>query len=367
MSDALIVGGGIIGLACAWELAHAGCRVALFDAAPEAREATWAAAGMLAPWHECEGDTPLLRLGVASLARWPRLLAEAGIAPAEVDLRLDGGWLPALDPAQVVQLERRRAALGLEAPLLSAAEAREREPRLAGVRAALLLPGGQVDPRLASAALRTRLAALGVELGYARAVARIAPGEVVFADGTVRRAAHVIIASGAWTPALAAAAGIDLPGDPVKGQLLRLDAPDGLLGRFVHAHGTYLVPRTGRGMVVGATMEEKGFDRRDDPAAIAALAAGARALLPALADAPIVETWTGLRPRLQVGRPVIAAVTSGLIVATGHFRNGILLAPATAAAVRALALGDPPPCDPAAFGLPCPTSWSSKTTPSTAS
>jgi glycine oxidase len=158
-----------------------------------------------------------------------------------------------------------------------------------------------------------------------------------------RHKALPVIASGAWTPSLAGASGIELRGEPVKGQLVRLQAPDGLLGRHVFAHQrAYLVPRAGSGVVIGATMVEAGFDRSEDPAAVAHLVEAARAVVPALREAPIAETWTGLRPRLAGGRPLIAAAAPGLIVATGHFRNGILLAPENAEAVLALVEGRQP-------------------------
>jgi glycine oxidase len=133
------------------------------------------------------------------------------------------------------------------------------------------------------------------------------------------------------------------------GTTLRGLIPDGVLRRFVHNQQAYLVPRRGLGLVVGATMVMAGFDRSDDPAAIERLAQSARRLIPALADAPVVEQWTGLRPRLNHGLPIISRLRPGLIVATGHFRNGILLAPITAAAVHALAVQHSAPCDLAPF------------------
>jgi glycine oxidase len=170
-------------------------------------------------------------------------------------------------------------------------------------------------------------------------VRSIAGGAVGLDDGTTLAADLVVLASGAWTPALAQLVGLDLPGEPVKGQMLRLAAPDGLLHAFIHSPDLYLIARAGQGVVVGATMERAGFDLADDGAAVERLAAGARRLLPALAHAPVPETWTGLRPRLLHGRPVLARLDDTLVLATGHFRNGILLAPATADAVLDLATG----------------------------
>jgi glycine oxidase len=346
MSSATVVGGGVIGLSCAWRLARAGWAVTICDAAPEAREASWAAAGMLAPHLEAHAPDDLWRFGVESLALWPEWTAALG-GGAAIDHGARGGLLPVLDEADERNARARLAflaAAGVDARMLDTAELRRLEPSLsASLRGALLVPGGQVDTRRLLAALQSAGSAAGVRLRYGAAVRRIAAGEVELADGVRERSDLVVIASGAWTPGLAAASGLALSGEPVKGQLVRLRAPDGLLGRFVFAHQrAYLVPRAGCGIVIGATMVEAGFDKAEDAEAIARLAESARSLLPALRDAPIAETWTGLRPRLRGGHPLIAAARPGLIVATGHFRNGILLSPATAEAVLALAEGRAP-------------------------
>lgn len=331
MMRVAVVGGGIIGLACAWRLAQRGCRVTLYDAATEAREASWAAAGMLAPHHEWNEATPLWRLGSASLTRWSSFAAQLGGAEA-LDLHDTGGLLPALTAADERESETKRAFLraqNLTCDFLDAAELARQEPALAPCRSALRLPAGHVDPRRTTAALRHACSALGVELRYGTAITSL--------TGLADR---VVLASGAWTPALANLAGIDLPGEPVKGQLLRFGIAQRLLRSFVHCHHAYLVPRADAGVVVGSTMVWSQFDKSEDDAAIKRLAENARTLLPALRDAPIVETWTGLRPRLASGLPLLARVRDDLVVATGHFRNGILLTPITADAVTELLLGE---------------------------
>lgn len=365
MRRVTIVGGGIIGLSCAWRLARDGWRVTLLDGAPEAREASWAAAGMLAPHHEAHGPGPLWRLGIDSLARWPGFVEDLGITPAAVDLHLAGGLMPVLsdaNAAEVVERQRFLSAHGISARWLDSAEMRRHEPAITGDCAgALLLPGGQVNPRLVCTRLQAAASEAGATIRYHTPVTGISAvydsgdsgdSNVTLGDGEVIPGDEVILASGAWTPGLAALAGIELPGEPVKGQMLRLRAPDGLLSRFVHCQHAYLVPRAGLGLVVGATMVTAGFDKSDDPGAIERLAAGARRLVPALADAPIVEHWTGLRPRIAQGQPVIARVRPGLIIATGHFRNGVLLAPATAELVRCIAAGQLAPCDLTPFSCP---------------
>lgn len=331
-----VIGGGVIGLACAWRLTGDGHQVTLFDGAREAREASWAAAGMLAPCHEADAADAVWRLGIASLGRWAAFARELG---GDLDLHLDGGLLPLVVDADAELIRTKQAfirAQGLNSTWLDQDALRQREPHLAA-RGALLLPGGQVDPRRLTTVLRAACVARGVDLRYGTAATAVIPGAVV-AD-TTHACDLTILANGAWTPALAQLAGIALDGEPVKGQLLRFAAPDRLLQSFVHSHHAYLVPRAGAGLVVGSTMVWSGFDKTEDAAAIERLASNARALLPVLCDAPIVETWTGLRPRLRSGMPVLQRIRDDLIIATGHFRNGILLTPITADAVAELAGG----------------------------
>ncbi len=343
-----VVGGGIIGLACAWRLARDGHAVTVVDGAPGVREASWAAAGMLAPHHEYDpaltigSDAAqaeaLWHLGRASLERWPAFAVALG-GPAAVDFRQVGGLVPVLaEDAPVV--EARVAALArcgiavedLRGPALAALA-----PGLA-VERAFRLPAAQVDPRRTTTALG---AALGPAVCYGERAVAI-DGTRVVTDRRQLEADLVVLASGAWTPDLAALAGLDLPGEPVKGQMLRFELPEGVLGAFVHCHQAYLVPRAGAGLIVGSTMRWSGFDKTEEAEDIALLTASARRLLPDLAHAP-VEHWTGLRPRLQRGLPLVDQVRPGLIVATGHFRNGILLTPLTADLVADLAAGRPVP------------------------
>ncbi len=224
--------------------------------------------------------------------------------------------------------------------LLESPELARVEPALAAtVPAALHIPGGQVDPRRLLSALHSACGARGVILRYGEAVERIEDTRVALRSGSALACDLAVVASGAWTPALVRATGLALAGEPVKGQMIRLEARDSLLGRFVHSRDAYLVPRAGAGLVVGSTMVETGFAKDQDADAIERLAEGARALVPALARAPIRETWTGLRPRLAGGRPLVARLRERLVVATGHFRNGILLCAATAEAIADLAVG----------------------------
>ena len=340
-----VVGGGVIGLSCAWRLAQAGLAVTVFDAASEAREASWAAAGMLAPHHEAESCDDRWRMGVASLLRWSTVAEELGGCQA-LDLQLGDGLLPLLQPSERPAAAAHMAALaaaGTPVTWLSRQELLQLEPGFGpAVEGAWLLPGGHVDPRRLVARLRRAGEVLGVVHAPPAAVTSIRPGRVTTATGE-HSFMSVVVAAGAWTPALARTCGLVLAGEPVKGQLLRLQARVGLLGRFVHCPHAYLVPRQDGSVVVGATAVMSGFDKAEDRQAIELLAATARAILPSLRDAPITETWTGLRPRLAGGRPVIGPAAPGLVLATGHYRNGVLLAPITADAVTAWVVGTPPP------------------------
>jgi glycine oxidase len=340
--EVAIIGGGIIGLACAWSLARAGCRVNVLDAAREAREASWAAAGMLAPHHEAVDVGPLWRLGRTSLSLWPGFAAGLVRDVRDLDFLMEGGLLPVCDDADQCRAEHSVAFLaqqGISADWLSGTALAVQQPGLAAnCTRALLLPGGQVNPRLVITALLAACAGLGVNVRRGTAVVGIERNQVVLQDGSRVPGEVMVLASGAWTPALAQVTGIPLAGEPVKGQMLRMGCADGALRRFIHCHHAYLVPRAGQGVVVGSTMVQSGFDKQEDPQAISALTAGARALLPGLAEAPVLETWTGLRPRLHSGLPLMSWVRPGLIVATGHFRNGVLLTPVTAALVTDLVM-----------------------------
>jgi glycine oxidase len=326
-----VVGAGLIGLSCAWRLVRDGHRVCVFDSSAEPREASWAAAGMLAPHHEADHDSPLWRLCAAGLERWPGFLQELGMSPRDADWRDGGGWIRATDLADLDRLEaslRWLRATGTDVLRLSAgAYARACSVAAPGV-GALWLPGAQVDPRLVWPRLRAACLAAGVTERLGAPVTAIAEGSLALADGSTHASDAVLLASGAWTPALAALTGTQLPGAPVKGQMIRLPGPCHLRG-FIRQDHRYLMSRHDGSVVVGATMVEAGFDRALDPSATSALAAWAGDAVPALAAQTPSEAWTGLRPRLASGLPAIGRVRQGLWVATGHFRNGVLLAPIT--------------------------------------
>ncbi len=350
----VIVGAGVIGLGIAWRLAAQGARVSVFDKGAAGAGASHAAAGMLAACAEAEpGEEALVALGRESQARWPgfadELARQAGI---DVELRREGTLVIARtadDQAQLLHQLAFAQKLGLPLEWLSAAETRRREPHLApGIAGALWSPQDhQVDNRKLATALRAAATGAGALLREHCAVAEIsikggrAEG-VVLANGTFVPADRVVLAAGAWSRGIAG-----LPPDvrppvrPVKGQMLalRMDASAPLLTHVVWAPGAYLVPRRDGRLLVGATVEEKGFDAALTAGAMLTLLDAAWRVVPAIEELPIDETWAGHRPGSRDDAPILGpAAVNGLIYATGHHRNGILLAPVTADAIARLVL-----------------------------
>lgn len=343
----VIIGGGIIGLACAWRLAQRGLQVTICDANSESREASWAAAGMLAPHNEAKDANDLWALCCASYKQWPYFIQDLGVDQSELDFREHGSLEPLLHGDDGSELEAKAARLsaaGADLRWLNAAEVQALEPQLSTeTTRALWMQGAHVDPRRACLLLRQRCQELGVELRYHQSITAIEDDAVVLNSGERLAAEQIVLAAGAWTPALSTLVGIDIQGEPVKGQMLAFHTEAPLLQHFIHCRHAYLVERRGTGIVVGSTMEYSGFDRSDSQAAIAHLAAGAQHLLPALKHCPLAETWTGLRPKLNGGLPLLKRIRPNLCIATGHFRNGILLTPMTASIMEALVCGDPLP------------------------
>ncbi|MFG1701790.1 FAD-dependent oxidoreductase [Nonomuraea sp. M3C6] len=377
----VIVGGGVVGLSIAWRLARDGRPVTLVDPAP-ASGASHAAAGMLAPVSEVTyTEAPLLRLGVASLRRWPsfaaELAADAGFgaddvlgegfgigeaARAGLDLRAEGTLDVAFGADDLAALDELAAfmdKLALPVERLTGRECRRLEPMLApSVRGGLLAPGDAwVDPRRVTAALLAALDRLGVPLVRARATELLRDGGRVVgvrlapsgdrdarAAGDVpseMRADQVILAAGVWSAELA-----DVPVRPVKGQIMRLRSARPLLTRCVrgtvHGASVYLVPRGDGELVVGATQEEMGFDTRVTAGGLYELLRDARELVPGVTELEVADVVAGLRPGTPDNLPLIGpSGTPGLTLATGHYRGGVLLAPLTAALVASAVAGIP--------------------------
>jgi len=370
----VVVGGGVIGLSSAWRLAQGGASVTVVDA-EEAEAASDVAAGMLAPVTEARlGEEPLLALNRASWARWPAFAAEvAGAAGRSIGYRADGTLVVALDAddrAALDELADRHRVMGLEVTPLRGREARGLEPGLApAVRGGLLAAGERsVDPPALVAALRSAARAAGAAVvdGTVARVTVDAAGRtsgVVLATGDTLAAETVVLAAGCRSGSIDGVPDAARPPvRPVKGQILTLrqDPADPLVSRtlrgLVRGSSIYLVPRDDGRVVVGATVEERGWDRRATAGGAYELLRDALALVPGLDDAELVAVRTGLRPGSPDDLPMIGpSATEGLVVATGHHRNGILLTPITAEAVAAVVLGGPgpgpevAPCDPRRF------------------
>jgi glycine oxidase len=379
-ADLAVLGGGIVGLSVAWRARLLGMSVVLLEREVLGGGATHVAAGMLAPVAEVEfgeAGRRVLELGVRSAWMWPDFAAQLEQASGvDVGLRRTGTLVVARDDDEARELERQlafRESLGLRALRLRGSEAREREPSLAPtVRLALEAPDDHsVDPRRVVAALRRACQLEGVLVCEHRQVhgleldadskrvvgvrvSRERAGDVVAsggADGDFLEdgacesiyARDVVVAMGAWSGGLAGLPeGAGVPVRPVKGQIMRLCDPagPGLLERVVRFEGGYLVPRGDGRYVLGATMEERGFEPQATAGGVYELLRDAHELVPGVSELRIEELGVGYRPGTPDNAPVIGPGTlAGLTWATGHHRNGILLAPLTAELVTQSLLG----------------------------
>ena len=345
-----IIGGGVIGTAIAWRLAQRGVAATVIDER-RAGSATAAAGGMLAPLAEAHRPGPFLDFGLESLRRYPAFVAAleeaSGLA---VGYARAGKLIAALTAGEAEDLAATYAwqarAGDARAELLDGARARALEPSLShDVRAAILIRDDhRVDNVLLAAALARALPLAGGVMVNARATAVLAEGQRVVgvvAGGQRIDADAVVVAGGAWSGTLE---GLPrpLPIRPVRGQMLALKPARALFGRTLASTHGYLVPRADGRVIIGSTMEEAGFEANTTADALATLREGAVRLVPGLADAARVGAWAGLRPATSDGLPLLGAepLLPGLFYATGHFRNGILLAPVTADAVSAAIVGE---------------------------
>ncbi|MGW4051829.1 glycine oxidase ThiO [Streptomyces sp. NPDC004779] len=377
-TDVLVVGGGVIGLVTAWRAALRGLSVAVVDPEPGGGAAR-VAAGMLAAVTELHyGEETLLGLNLASAARYPAFVAELEEATGlDVGYRACGTLAVALDTddrAHLRELHALQTRCGLASEWLSGRECRRLEPMLApGVRGGLRVDGDhQVDPRRLAAALLRACERAGVVFHRALAerlvVVRERARGVVLADGTELAAGLTVLAAGSLSGRLAGVPEAVLPPvRPVKGQVLRLRIPTPyapFLSRTVRAvvrgSHVYLVPRENGELVVGATSEELGWDTTVTAGGVYELLRDAHELVPGLTELPLTETVAGLRPGSPDNAPMLGpSALPGLHLATGHYRNGILLTPVTGDVMaEALATGALPdearPFSPRRFPLALP-------------
>jgi glycine oxidase len=372
--DAVFVGGGVIGLACAWRAAQAGARVVVLERAEPPAGATNVAAGMLAPVGELAfGERDLLGMTMASGALWADFAAEVEAASGEsTGYERCGALHVALDRDEAGELRRRhdlQRELGLEAEWLTPRRCRELEPGLVPTFVGGVLAAGEasVDPRRLALALAAALREAGGELRTGTEVVdalwsgerlvgvRTAPTPDACSsyanerrDGNEVYGVAVVLCNGAWSGQAAW-----LPDEarppvrPVKGEVVELRPRDGELApaeRIVASERVYLVPRPDGRLIVGATQEERGFDTVVTAGGVHELLREAYRVLPDVAEMELAGMIAGLRPGTPDNLPIVGrGAVDGLVLATGHFRNGILLAPLTAEAVAATLTGTEPP------------------------
>lgn len=358
-SDIIIVGGGVIGCAVAYFAAREGLSVTLFERDDVAAHASGAAAGMLAPICESGEDSPLFAFGMRSLAMFPELTAEllsaGGVNPQYVQSGILRVAETAEEAVRLRETGTRHAGHGLE--WLDLDRAQEREPLLANSLAgALWSPReGHVNSPLLALAFARAAVALGARiergvpvLGLIQDADRILGVQTSLGQ---RGSGHVVLCAGVWTRFCAQWIGERLPLEPVRGQILALDAPIPSFRSIVWGDAAYLVPKLDGSMVVGATVERAGFDCRTTAAGLLQLLSAAPRYVPALAECSLRRTWAGLRPETPDHLPVIGPFPGieHLTVASGHYRNGVMLSPATGRLVADWILRTEYPSDARAF------------------
>jgi glycine oxidase len=355
--DAIVIGAGIIGLSIGWKTAQLGLSVLVLDRNEKPRGASWVAAGMLAPVTEANfGEDALLRLNIESAHRWPGFATElAEISGMDLLNNHPGTLHVAVDRDQAEALRRLyeyQIQLGLDVEWLGPAELRGLEPALhPGVRSGVRARGDSaVDPRKVLQALAEAFRAAGGDLRLGEDVVEIDVREgpmVILAGGGSFAAGIIVVAAGCWSPSIKGMPeGLGKAVRPVKGQILRLRPRSSgpLIRHTIRTEEVYLVPRPGGETVVGATVEELGFDSAPTAGAVLELLQAADEVVPGIREMELAEVSVGLRPGSPDNAPLIGSTSvPGVVLATGHYRNGILLAPVTADAIAHLiAKGEAP-------------------------
>lgn len=340
--DVVVLGGGVIGGAVAYYLSAAGARVTVVERDRIGSGASGAAAGMLAPLAESSGPGAFLDLALASLEEFPRLVPqlreECGVDP---ELRQSGLLRLALEPEQAASLRAKAEALrslGHPVQWLEPDEVRDLEPEATSASFGALYSeseGHVRSPRLVTALFRSASQRGTTLLEGEAAQALLRVGDRVTGVRTARRdlsAGHVVVAAGAWSGLLAESLGLGpVPVQPVRGQIALLREPAGRLRRMLLGGHGYIVPKPDGSVILGATVERAGFDARVTAEGMASMLKLIPKLAPGLSKAEFVRGWAGLRPGTPDGLPILGPTPTleGLTLAAGHFRNGILLSPAT--------------------------------------
>ncbi len=359
--DDIIIGAGVIGLVIAWRLANAGRRVLVVERHHPGAGASRAAAGMLAPLAEIDYvEREFLELKQRSMILWPSFAAELeALTGIDLDHRTHGTLMVAIDRDDAEDLRRHfdyRQSLGLPVQWLTGPQARQLEPYLSNrIQAAIDIPSDhQVDNLKLVDALTQAATRCGATILTQTTVSHIntdtqTPTAAVHPTHhpdqphtTLRAKDNVILAAGCWSRRVGGLKPSHRPQvRPVKGQMFSVQMPqEHVLTRVVRAPEAYLVPRSDGRLIIGATCEEKGFDDRLTAGGLFDVLRGAYETLPIVYELEFLKTWVGLRPGTLDNEPIIArSQTPGVIFATGHYRNGILLTPVTGALVLEMVLG----------------------------
>jgi glycine oxidase len=351
--DTLIAGGGIIGASLAFELARHGQAVLVLDRQEPGREASWAAAGTISPAPDHESPA-IAALGCESYRLYPEFVAAIEAATGKsAGFHPDGAIELFLDPEGEIERDRRLEEIcshGIAAEAVSLSEAKRREPAVGpGARAALwIFDEARLDPRVITHVTLAAAAQTGAEIrgnvevisvfiekGRCRGVLAVgaekrSSGKLEVRRGEKIAARNVVIAAG-WHSAEIGGAESYAPTIPVRGQMAALGHVPGAPRTILRSARGYMAPRDDGRVVVGSTLESGVFDTRTTPAGLQKILAAATEMAPALTEAPVLETWAGVRPDSPDHLPIIGPTgIEGLFIATGHYRNGMLLAPATA-------------------------------------
>lgn len=328
----VVVGGGLVGTAVSHALAARGADVVVVERGVPGAEASWAAGGILSPQAECDVDGPMLRLCLDGLRATLALCDGLG----DVGLREKGTLDVAVDDDEARALQARvewQRALGLNAMWLTPLQATEKAP-IGNIKgAAFFGDEASLEPRKFFEKLRAATLAKGVEFKSGRRVVEVSEGRVLLDEGAIEADA-VVVAAGAWTPQVKGAGVSEGAVFPVRGQMAELitDVRD---AGVVYGCGGYVVPRGDGRIVVGSTMEHAGFAKQVTAGGLLKVFKTATSLLPETAQAPVSSTWAGLRPATRDGLPLLGRSTTGVWIASGHFRNGVLLAAVSAECIAA--------------------------------
>lgn len=350
--DAAIIGGGVIGCSIAWRLAQAGMSMVVIERGNAGGEASHAAGGMLAPLAEADKADDFFQLAVPSRAMYAQFASELkAVSGVDIEYRTEGTLYLSLAEEDDEELDHRwqwQHSAGLNVKRLDAGCVRKLEPQLnQKLRWALKFPDDhQVNNRRLTVALHLAAQKTGVEfLSHTEAkellVESVAGKKQVTgvrtADGEVKTA-NVIIAAGSWSSLLKPAASLAI--EPVRGQMVAVEMPQPSLNHVIYSRRGYVIPRLGGFLIAGSTTEHVNFDNRVTAGGVASIIERATEILPGFGQLAITETWAGLRPHSSDDLPVLGADAeiAGLIYATGHYRNGILLTPITAKAISELVL-----------------------------